>query len=134
MAPFWRENQLVCKKEIELKGELMIQKPRQKLESEAESNSHIQFDSNETKLVPKNLDLDPHLKWALGLHQNQKRTLKECPQGTTPFRMSLEQKGRPFSSLEFAPLGFSASANFRPENPKGANSRVLKKALRPQTA
>jgi hypothetical protein len=126
--------QIGLDQEIGLKIELMILKPRQKLESKAESNSHIQFDSNETKLIPKNLDLDTHLKWALGLHQNRKRTLKECPQGTTPFRMSLEQKGRPFSSLEFAPFGFSASSNFRPENPKGGNSRVPEKALRPRTA
>jgi hypothetical protein len=116
--------------ETELKGELMIQKPRQKLESKTDPNSHIQFDSNETKLLPKNLDLDPDLKWALGLQQNHKRTLKECP----PFRMSLLQKGRPFSSLEIAPLGFSASENFSPENPKGANSIVLEKAQIPRTA
>jgi hypothetical protein len=42
-----------------------FEEPRCKLRSNRRSNSRIQFASNESKLVPKNLDLAPHLKWAL---------------------------------------------------------------------
>jgi hypothetical protein len=63
-------------KEIELKGELMIQKPRQKLESEAESNSHIQFDSNETKLVP-----GPPSKVGLRVTPKPKKNPEGVPSG-----------------------------------------------------
>jgi hypothetical protein len=53
MAPFWRENQWVrTPKKKSQKGELMIEEPRCKLRS----NSRIQFASNESKLVPMNLD------------------------------------------------------------------------------
>jgi hypothetical protein len=37
----------------------------QKLVPKAGSNSRIQFASNESKLVPRNLDPGHHLKWAL---------------------------------------------------------------------
>jgi hypothetical protein len=39
---------------------------RCKLGLKARSNSRIQFASNESKLVPRNLEVGPHLKWAYG--------------------------------------------------------------------
>jgi hypothetical protein len=57
------------KKEAKTKSS-KFEKQRFKLGSKARSNSRIQFASNESNLVPRNLDLGPHLKWALHLWQN----------------------------------------------------------------
>jgi hypothetical protein len=61
MAPFWRENQLVqTQKKQELKGESSwFGEPRCKLGFKGRSNSRIQFASNESKLVSRNLDIVP---------------------------------------------------------------------------
>jgi hypothetical protein len=53
------------KKKQELKGELMILENQDaKLGFKGRSNSRIQFASNESKLVSRNLDIGPHGKWS----------------------------------------------------------------------
>jgi hypothetical protein len=63
---FGRENQLV---QTQKKGEL--KKRAHDLKNQVGkaigSNSRTQFSSNESKLVPRNLDPGPHLKWGLRL-------------------------------------------------------------------
>jgi hypothetical protein len=46
----------------------MIWRTKMQARSKAGSNLRIQFDSNTSKLVPRNLDLGPYLKWALLLN------------------------------------------------------------------
>ncbi len=68
MALFCRENQLVQALDQEKKSSKessWFGDPRCKLGSNARPNSRIQFVGNESKLVPTNLELGPHLKWAL---------------------------------------------------------------------
>jgi hypothetical protein len=62
MTPFWKENQLIQGKKKEFKGEIMIWRTKMQARSKAGSNLRIQFDSNTSKLVPRNLDLGPYLK------------------------------------------------------------------------
>jgi len=64
MAPFWRENQLVqTPKKKKFKGELMIWRTKMLARvQEARSNSRIQFASNESKLVLRNLNHGPPSK------------------------------------------------------------------------
>jgi hypothetical protein len=57
MAPFWRENELVHTLKKEVKRSSWLGERRCKLGSKARSNSRIQFVSNASKLVPRNLDL-----------------------------------------------------------------------------
>jgi len=68
-AQFWRGNQLVPtpqkKKKRSSEESSWFGEPRCKLGSKAWSNSRIQFSWNESKLVPRNLDLGPHLKLGL---------------------------------------------------------------------
>ncbi len=52
----------------EFKGEIMIWRTKMQARSKAGSNLRIQFASNKSKLVPKNLDLGPYLKWAVLLN------------------------------------------------------------------
>ncbi len=63
MAPFWRENQLVWtpkkKKRLPRRANDLENQDASNL---LELNSRIQFASNESKLVPRNLNLGPHLK------------------------------------------------------------------------
>jgi hypothetical protein len=63
MAPFWRGNQFVQTKKGELKWRAHDLKTQ---DAKLGSNSRIQFASNESKLVPRNLGTrPPNLKWAL---------------------------------------------------------------------
>jgi len=63
---FWRENQLVwIKKHSAKKESLQFGEPRIRLGTKVQSNLRIQFASNQSKLVPRKLDMDPRLKWAL---------------------------------------------------------------------
>jgi hypothetical protein len=50
------------------KGEIMIWRTKIQARSKARSNLRVQFASNKSKLVPRNLDLGPYLKWALLLN------------------------------------------------------------------
>jgi len=63
MAPFWRENQLVWtpkkKKGLPRRAHDLENQDASKL---LEFNSRIQFASNKSKLVPRNLNIGPHLK------------------------------------------------------------------------
>jgi hypothetical protein len=68
----------------------------QELGSKAGSNSRIQFPSNESNLVPRNLALDPHLKWAEGVTQQDMQS-KNYP--SPPFLL--------FWGSNFLPLGCS---------------------------
>jgi hypothetical protein len=52
----------------EFKGEIMIWRTEMQARSKAGSNLRIQFASNKSKLVPRNLDVGPYLKWALLLN------------------------------------------------------------------
>ncbi len=62
--PFWRESQFVQTKEKEksFKESSEFGEPRWKLGYNLGSNSRIQFASNESKLVPMNLDPGPSSK------------------------------------------------------------------------
>jgi len=69
MAPFYREYQLVwTQKKSSWFGE-----PRCKLGSKARSNSRIQFASNESKIVPRNLDPRSPSKVGLRLWYHSRR-------------------------------------------------------------
>jgi len=45
--------------------ELTISRTKMQASVQSMANSRIQSGSNESKLVPRNLDPGPHLKWAL---------------------------------------------------------------------
>jgi len=65
MATFWRESQLDQTQKIELiRRAHDLNNQDASYGSKAGSNSRIQFTSNESKFVPKNLDPGPHLNWA----------------------------------------------------------------------
>jgi hypothetical protein len=74
---FWMENQLVSTQKKKAKKESSwLEEPRCKLGSKAGSNSRIQFASNESKLVPKNLEPGHPSKvgsiiptWVMNWHQ-----------------------------------------------------------------
>jgi hypothetical protein len=72
MAPFWRENLLVQTQKKELKRRAHDLKNQDaKLVSNAGSNSRTQFASNESKVLPRNLNSRPHLNWALLIFQGK---------------------------------------------------------------
>jgi hypothetical protein len=94
MAPFWRENELVHTQKKEVKRSSWLGERRCKLGSKARWNSRIQFVSNASKLVSRNLDLrccscGPwynflgfllfNLRWPLGVPSTYRRRL-ETPQ------------------------------------------------------
>ncbi len=63
----------------EFKGEIMIGRTKMQARSKAGSNLRIQFASNKSKLVPRNFDLGPYLKWVLLLNFR----FQECNQLNT---------------------------------------------------
>jgi hypothetical protein len=67
MAPFWRENQLVQTQKKKTRAQRRahdLENQDAKLGFKGRSNSRIQFASNESKLVSRNLDIGPHGKWS----------------------------------------------------------------------
>jgi hypothetical protein len=79
MTPFCRENQLVwTQKKISSKESSWCGEPRCKIGSKTGSNSRIQFTSNESKSVPKNLNLGLPTKLGLIYETNHVRLLQHA--------------------------------------------------------
>jgi hypothetical protein len=63
------EGKSICSgQKREFKGEIMIWRTKMQARSKAGSNLRIQFASNKSKLVLRNLDFGPYLKWAVLLN------------------------------------------------------------------
>lgn len=109
----------------------MIGEPRGKLGSKAGSHSRIQFTSNESKWVPKNLDFGPHLKWALIERQFFHGSLTDCICICVTKRVPIVKHSAPALTWEMKFLWYPCPAlnqkiSKHSKNPERAGSTDMK--------